>query len=51
MPGEKETTDQVLDYAKAFYAVKKLSTAKYGKFGSKCMDMLPSIGRYAYCRL
>ncbi|NIA31110.1 MAG: hypothetical protein GWP06_14510 [Actinobacteria bacterium] len=43
MPGEKETTDQVLDYAKAFYAVKKLSTAKYGKFGSKCMDMLPSI--------
>lgn len=43
MPGEDETTAQVLDYANAFYAVRKLAVSKYGKFGSKCMDMLPSI--------
>lgn len=43
IPGEKETTRQVLEYARSYHVVNKLSRSKYGKFGSKCMDMLPSV--------
>ncbi|NIA06488.1 MAG: hypothetical protein GWP14_02430 [Actinobacteria bacterium] len=43
LPGEEDTTQQVLQYARSCYAVNKLSRSKYGKFGSKSMDMVPSI--------
>ena len=43
MPGEAETTREVVQYARCCHVVNRLARSKYGKFGSKCMDMVPSV--------
>ncbi len=43
MPDSEQAVNQVVTYARACGVVNTLSRSKYGKFGSKCMDMLPSI--------
>jgi len=43
MPDDAESVKKVIEYAGSCHVVNRLSRSKYGKFGSKSMDMLPSV--------